>query len=71
VRRIWEIIRGRQDYSLGLVLLEIWGNLVGPLAFWQAVRQHRRLNGPGANPIGRVVVDEDGRSPKSDLIELE
>ncbi|MAT98009.1 MAG: hypothetical protein CL608_12760 [Anaerolineaceae bacterium] len=70
VRRIWEIVRGRQDYSLRLVLLEIWGNLVGPLAFWRAVRQHRRLNGPGANPIGGAAVGENGRSPETDLIEL-
>lgn len=70
VRRMWEILRGRQDYSLSLVFLEIWGNLAGFPAFWRAVRQHRQLNGPGTNPIGRAVVGENGRSPEIDRREL-
>lgn len=51
VARIWRIVRGQEDYSLRLVALEIWGNLVGFWAFGRAVRLHRRLNGPNANPI--------------------
>lgn len=52
LRRIWEIIRGRQDYSLRLTAVEIAGNLMGFFAFWRANRMHRQLNGPNANPIG-------------------
>ena len=52
MRRILEISLGRQDYSLRLVMLEIWGNVIGLFAFWQAVQMHRKLNGPKANPIG-------------------
>ena len=70
VRRIWEIMRGRQDYSLSLVFLEIWGNLAGFFAFWRAVRQHRKLNGPGANPIAGIDLSENGRLPKIDQIKL-
>lgn len=66
LRRIWEILRGRQDYVLSLVLLEIWGNLAGFPAFWRAIRQHRRLNGPNTNPIG--VTSENGRSPEMNML---
>ena len=59
--RIWRILRGREDYSLRLVALEIWGNLVGFWAFWEAVEQHRRLNGPDANPI-------QPRQPQQDAV---
>lgn len=51
-RRIWEILRGRQDYSLALVAVELWGTLVGFYAFYQANKMHRRLNGADTNPIG-------------------
>jgi glycosyltransferase involved in cell wall biosynthesis len=51
-RRIWEILRGRQDYSLALVAVELWGMLVGFYAFYQANKMHRQLNGSQANPIG-------------------
>lgn len=64
VARIWRIFRGQEVYLPRLVALEIWGNLVGFWAFWQAVRQHRRLNGPGANPI------QPARGPKELLSQI-
>lgn len=61
LQRIWKILRGQQDYSLALVFLEIWGNVVGFWAFWRAVRQHRRLNGPNANPIHSAATKREAR----------
>ena len=52
--RLFKILMGRLDYPLHLVLIEIGGNLVGPFAFYQSVRMHRRLNGPNTNPIRSV-----------------
>jgi O-antigen biosynthesis protein len=37
--RIKEWLRGRSDYPLSLILLEIRGNLVGPWALWQSRRR--------------------------------
>jgi GT2 family glycosyltransferase len=50
-RRVVRILRGRHAYPLNLVWEEVRGNLVGPYAFYKAVKMHRRLNGPDANPI--------------------
>lgn len=51
--RMWERLRRRSDYPLSLVLLEILGNLAGPLALWQSRRRVRRL-GPSCRPVKRV-----------------
>lgn len=58
VRRLYRILRGRHRYPLGLVWEEIKGNLVGPYAFFKAVRMHRRLNGPDANPIKSITPNQ-------------
>lgn len=50
-RRVVRILRGRHPYPLSLVWEEVRGNLVGPYAFYRAVKMHQRLNGPDANPI--------------------
>ncbi len=49
--RIYRILRGRLHYPLHMVLLEMWGNWVGFVAFVWANWLHRQINGPGANPI--------------------
>jgi len=49
--RIFLILSGRYKYPFRLLLEEVRGNLIGVLAFYKAVRMHRRLNGPGTNPI--------------------
>ena len=48
-RRAWQRIRGRSDYPLSLILLEIAGSLGGPWALWQSRRRVRRF-GPSARP---------------------
>lgn len=45
--RAWTRLRGRSDYPVSLVLVEIAGSLAGPWALWRARRRVRRL-GPGA-----------------------
>ncbi|HXG91549.1 MAG TPA: glycosyltransferase [Blastocatellia bacterium] len=42
LRRIFTRLRGRSDYPLSLLLLEMAGNLAGPLALWRARRQVKR-----------------------------
>ena len=32
IQRIWSKLRGKGNYPLSPILLEIWGNLAGPLA---------------------------------------
>jgi hypothetical protein len=34
--------RGKGRFSIGLILVEIWGNLVGPWALWQSRRRVKR-----------------------------
>ena len=51
VRRMWERLRRRSDYPLSLILLEVRGNLAGPLALWRSRRRVRRF-GPSA-PLPR------------------
>lgn len=43
LRRIYARLRGWSDYPVRFVLLEIAGNLAGPLALWRARRRVRRL----------------------------
>ena len=49
LRRAWQRIRGRSEYPLSLILIEIAGSLAGPWALWQSRRRVRRL-GPSARP---------------------
>jgi hypothetical protein len=42
-RRGWDRIRGRADYPLRFVALEVLGNLAGPWALWRSRRRVRRL----------------------------
>lgn len=51
VRRALERIAGRSDYPLGLIALEIAGNLAGPWALRASRRRVRRLGPSG--PLGR------------------
>ncbi|HVL69024.1 MAG TPA: glycosyltransferase [Vicinamibacterales bacterium] len=46
-RRALERIRGRSEYPLSLILLEIAGNVAGPLALWRSRRRARRLGVDG------------------------
>jgi GT2 family glycosyltransferase len=45
-RRIADRVRGRTEYPLSLIALEIAGNLAGPWALWRSLRRVRSL-GPG------------------------
>jgi GT2 family glycosyltransferase len=38
----WHRLQGRQAYPLSLILLEIWGHLLGPWSLWQSRRRVRR-----------------------------
>jgi glycosyltransferase involved in cell wall biosynthesis len=49
LRRTWQRVRGRSEYPLSLILLEIAGSLAGPWALWQSRRRVRRF-GPSARP---------------------
>ena len=52
-RRAWERLRGRGEYPLSFVGLEILGTLAGPFALWRSrLRVHRlgRSRMPGARP---------------------
>jgi len=42
-RRAWQRIRGKSDYPVTFVLLEVLGTLAGPLALWRSRRRVRRL----------------------------
>jgi len=42
-RRSYDRLRGRSEYPLGFIALEIVGNLAGPWALWQSRRRVRRL----------------------------
>jgi O-antigen biosynthesis protein len=56
--RIWERLRGDSEYPFSLVLLEILGNLTGPIALWRARRRVRRLGSSG-----RVVPERNDAVP--------
>lgn len=42
LRRMLDRLRGRSDYPLSLILLEVAGNLAGPFALWRARRRVKR-----------------------------
>ena len=42
LQRIYYILRGWSDYPIGLILLEIAGNLAGPWSLWQSYRRVKR-----------------------------
>ena len=42
LRRIYQRLRGRSSYPVSLIFLEIWGNLVGPIALWRSRRRVAR-----------------------------
>jgi GT2 family glycosyltransferase len=50
VRRALERVRGRSDYPLDLIALEICGNLAGPWALWRSRRRVRKLGRSAAEP---------------------
>ena len=43
LRRAVQRIRRHSDYPLSLILLEIVGNLAGPVALWRSRRRARKL----------------------------
>ena len=44
-RRAYQRVRGRSDYPLSLIALEVAGSLAGPVALWQSRRRVRALGG--------------------------
>ncbi|MFW2439119.1 MAG: glycosyltransferase family 2 protein [Arenicellales bacterium] len=42
IKRAYQRLRGRSNYPISLILLEIWGNMVGPFALWRSRRRVRR-----------------------------
>lgn len=60
LRRGAHRLRGRSDYPLSFIALEILGNIAGPLALWQSRRRVRRL-GPGARPSPSLRPDAASR----------
>lgn len=59
LRRTYARLRGRSDYPLSLILLEIAGSLAGPWALWQSRRRVRRF-GPSARPTRHHAVSLEG-----------
>jgi GT2 family glycosyltransferase len=61
LQRIFIWLRGRSDYPLSLILLEISGNLAGPWSLWQSYRRVRRegRSSPYIPPQERFVVDRE------------
>ena len=47
-RRAVDRLRGASDYPMSLLVLEVLGNLAGPVALWRARRRVRRLGTSGA-----------------------
>lgn len=59
--RIKERVRGRSDYPVWLILLEIAGNLAGPYALWRARRRVKREGRSGRYiPVWQRAVVRDG-----------
>lgn len=42
LKRIYYVLRGWNDYPIGLILLEIAGNFAGPWSLWQSYRRVKR-----------------------------
>ena len=62
--RVWHRLRRYSDYPLSLVMLEIAGNLAGPVALWRSRRRVRRL-GSGERSLAerRDAVSLEGQAP--------
>lgn len=58
LRRTWQRLRGRSEYPLSLILLEIRGTLAGPWALWRSRRRVREL-GPSARLESRQPSPEE------------
>lgn len=68
VHRASERIRGRSDYPLSLIALEVLGNIAGPWALWQSqrlVRRYGRSAGPRA-AVGRRPDASTDAAPEAD-----
>ncbi len=52
LKRIYHRLRGWSDYPIGLILLEISGNLAGPWSLWQSYQRVKREG--RSNPYIRV-----------------
>ena len=59
VVRACERLRGRSEYPLSLIAVEIAGSLAGPFALWRARRRTRRF-GPGARLKSPNAVSLEG-----------
>jgi GT2 family glycosyltransferase len=57
VGRALDRIRGRSDYPLGLIALEVCGNLAGPFALWRSRRRVRKLGRSAAVRGNRLTTD--------------
>jgi len=53
LKQLWHWLRGRSDYPLSLIWLEIWGNLAGPWALWRS-RQRVARQGPSTPVMPRT-----------------
>jgi glycosyltransferase involved in cell wall biosynthesis len=51
LKRVYRVLKGREKYPLKLVVTEVLGNLAGYYAFLKSNQMHRKINGPGRNPI--------------------
>ena len=56
VRRSYHRLRGRSEYPLSFIALEILGNLAGPWALWQSRRRVRRLGKTIFRPTADTTV---------------
>ena len=56
--RIMESLRGRSSYPVSLILLEIIGNLAGPLALWKSLQRVKRESRSDLKQIRRCKLIE-------------
>jgi GT2 family glycosyltransferase len=59
VRRALARMRGRSEYPLSFIALEILGNLAGPFALWQSRRRVRRLGRSALAPARPATAGSD------------
>jgi glycosyltransferase involved in cell wall biosynthesis len=55
IYQVFQWLTRRSDYPFQLILLEIWGNLLGPIALW---RSHRRVNREGRSASRKPVFEK-------------
>lgn len=67
--RIKAWIRGRRNYPLSLIMIEIIGHLAGPFALWRSWRRVKR-EGRSVSYLPRTVPELSALHDKDEVVEL-